>query len=101
MWDQLASSLETEFRVARVSIDSKPGMKLAREQGVLKRGIPAVQIVAGSHSELLMAGKTEPLAKLKVKVAEAAKKYNSKRHDETGLWVHSEFYTEHAPKEEL
>jgi thioredoxin-like negative regulator of GroEL len=96
IWTQLATSLETEYKVVRVSIDSKPGMQLAKQQGVLKRGIPAVQIVAGSHSDILMAGKVESLASLKAKVASAALRYKAVRHGATGLMVHSEFYTEHV-----
>ena len=95
-WNQLATSLENEYKIARVSIDSKPGMQLAKQQGVLKRGIPAVQIVAGSHSDILMAGKVESLASLKAKVASAATRYKAVRHSDTGLMVHSEFYTEHT-----
>ena len=91
-----ASSLESEYKVVRVSIDSKPGMQLAKQQGVLQKGIPAVQIVAGSHADILMAGKIESLSSLKVKVGNAARRYNAVRHDETGLYVHSEFYTENG-----
>ena len=43
-WGKLARSLESEYAIARVSIDSKPGMALAKAQGVLSKGIPAVQV---------------------------------------------------------
>ena len=52
-WDALKSSLSGEYRTARVCIDSKPGMKLAKDQGVLAKGIPAVQVRVRHRSALI------------------------------------------------
>jgi len=53
-----------------------------------------LQIVAGSHSDILMAGKIESLEALKSKVQEANLRYRPTKHPDTGLWVHHGFYSE-------
>eukprot|EP00622_Pseudochattonella_farcimen_P001923 FR736743.1.p1 GENE.FR736743.1~~FR736743.1.p1 ORF type:complete len:178 (+),score=24.45 FR736743.1:55-534(+) len=77
-WHEITAGLQTTsmkhsgVRTARCSIDTKDGMKLAKDQGVLNKGIPAVQIIQGKankttnlKSELVMAGKILPTASLK------------------------------------
>ncbi len=76
------------------AIVTKEGSQLAKEQGVLKRGIPAVQLVAGSHSNILMAGKLEELGALRAAIQNDVKRYRATINPVTKLLVHSEFYFE-------
>jgi hypothetical protein len=97
-WDKLIPSIDKEFRVARVNIDSKAGTKLAKEQGVLKLGIPAVQIVAGNHGSVIMAGQADSLLTLQSKIKESAVKFHATKNIDTGFWQHSDFFIEAKPE---
>mmetsp|Transcript_63474 Transcript_63474/g.127463 ORF Transcript_63474/g.127463 Transcript_63474/m.127463 type:complete len:148 (-) Transcript_63474:235-678(-) len=94
IWSRVASSIESEYGIGRVNIDSKEGMKLAKQQGILKLGIPAVQVVAGSHSSVVMAGKSLSQAELQKSISQTAQRYKSTKHPDTGLYVHSDFFSE-------
>lgn len=94
IWEHVANSIDNEYRIGRVNIDSKEGMSLAKKQGFLKLGIPAVQVVAGSHSEIVMAGKPMSQAALQRSISATAQRYQPTKHPETGLYIHSEFYSE-------
>lgn len=87
-WESLSEELKlsSKVKVGRCSIDDRQGMKLAQEQGILDRGIPAVQIVHGAQkSDILMAGKIIPRHQLKTKIEASLSKAAAAPHPETGL----------------
>jgi thiol-disulfide isomerase/thioredoxin len=92
-WDQVANSIENEYRIGRVNIDTKEGMRLAKEQGILKRGIPAIQVVAGKDSSIVMAGKLLGFSDILQSISTINQGFNSKKHPGTGLFMRPGFDT--------
>jgi len=77
-WDKLVGRQQTgHLKFGRVQIDTAEGMQLAQRQGIMSRGIPAVQLHAGEASELLMAGNLETLQGLEQKMTDALKRHHA------------------------
>ncbi len=93
VWSTLASTTEKEYHVARVNIDTKSGLILAKKNSILQKGIPAIQVVAGSHSEVIMAGSLQKINTLLEKIKETTKRYKATKNNE-GLYTYGLFFTE-------
>lgn len=68
-WHEVSKSM-SGLKLGRVNIDNKKGMKLAKDHGILNRGIPAVRVIHNKRGDgdIIMAGKLMDARALKDRI---------------------------------